>query len=163
MTIEVETFSDDENKANKKCLKGWCIDFRSCYRFSKEALRKIEEISLLLAKVSDFEAVSHPDPTPRTLSLAKGSSDAYESRRSLKKQVVQALNDENVSVIGICGMGGVGKTTLVKEITAENVKVGNIAAVWADLTCTPSIIKIQKDVANMLRLALRRCLTVLSR
>ncbi|KAK4846424.1 hypothetical protein QYF36_017076 [Acer negundo] len=105
MTIEVGKFFDDENKANKKCLKGWCINFRSCYRFSKEALRKIEEISLLLAKVGDFEAVSHPDPTPRTLSLAKGSSDAYESRRSLKKQVMEALNDKNVSVIGICARG----------------------------------------------------------
>ncbi|KAK1568104.1 hypothetical protein Q3G72_020641 [Acer saccharum] len=100
--VKVETFLADENKANKKCLKGWCINFRSCYRFSKEALRKIEDISQLLAK--DFEAVSHPDPTPRTLPLAKGSSDAYESRRSLKKQVIEALNDENVSMIGICGL-----------------------------------------------------------
>ncbi|KAI9176421.1 hypothetical protein LWI28_002566 [Acer negundo] len=109
MTIEVGKFFDDENKANKKCLKGWCINFRSCYRFSKEALRKIEEISLLLAKVGDFEAVSHPDPTPRTLSLAKGSSDAYESRRSLKKQVMEALNDKNVSVIGICDRTKLGE------------------------------------------------------
>ncbi|TXG55671.1 hypothetical protein EZV62_020927 [Acer yangbiense] len=116
MTIAVETFLADENKANKKCLKGWCINFRSCYRFSKEALRKIEDISQLLAK--DFEAVSHPDPTPRTLPLAKGSSDAYESKRSLKKQVMEALNDENVSVIGICG---IMVTTVCDQMDAQKI------------------------------------------
>ncbi|KAH7519119.1 hypothetical protein JRO89_XSUnG0132600 [Xanthoceras sorbifolium] len=92
ITLEVETFLDNENRANKKCLKGWCINFSSCYRFSKEAQKKMEEISLLLAKVGEFETVSHPDPTPRSLSLAKGSSDAYESRKSLKKQ--KSLSNE---------------------------------------------------------------------
>lgn len=32
------------------------------------------------------------------------------------KEVIEKLKDDQVNMISICGMGGVGKTTMVKEV-----------------------------------------------
>ena len=39
-----------------------------------------------------------------------------ESSEKAFKQIMKALKDDNVNMIGLYGMGGVGKTTLVKEV-----------------------------------------------
>ncbi|XP_031263074.1 disease resistance protein At4g27190-like isoform X2 [Pistacia vera] len=65
---------------------------------------------------------------------------------------MKALTDsDSVSIIGIWGMGGVGKTRLVKEIS-QHVKEAKMydVVVMAVVSQTPSIMKIQSDIANML-------------
>ncbi|KAK9226345.1 hypothetical protein WN943_011392 [Citrus x changshan-huyou] len=67
------------------------------------------------------------------------------------KDIMEAMKDENVSIIGICGMGGVGKTALVKEIQkqAKEKKMFDEVAM-AVVTQTPSITKIQDEIAGWL-------------
>ncbi|KAJ0015113.1 hypothetical protein Pint_21631 [Pistacia integerrima] len=47
---------------------------------------------------------------------------AFESRNSTVKDVWDALNDENIYMMGVYGMGGLGKTTLVHEVGRQAEK-----------------------------------------
>ncbi|KAK4852888.1 hypothetical protein QYF36_000813 [Acer negundo] len=58
VTEEAEHFIENEDKANKRCLKGLCIDPRARYQFDKEEERKIKAISNLQQEGAGFESVS---------------------------------------------------------------------------------------------------------
>lgn len=45
----------------------------------------------------------------------------FNSRKSKFDEIIKGLKDEEVGLIGICGMGGIGKTKLVEEI-GKNAK-----------------------------------------
>ncbi|XP_031277976.1 probable disease resistance protein At1g61180 [Pistacia vera] len=147
---EAKNVLEDEDKAKK------CLNIRSRYKLSKEAIEKAFRL-LQLREKGKIENVSHPTlPLPDSKSEEGSSlefSDTLESRRSIMKEIVTSLNDDNVSIIGIYGMGGVGKTTMVKEIGKQAIesKLYDVV-VMAVVTKTPSISKIQGDIARMLGL-----------
>ncbi|XP_044500266.1 disease resistance protein UNI-like [Mangifera indica] len=147
ISAEAEKFFEDEAKANKRCLKGGCINLGQRYRFSKEAKEQTLAISyLVLQEVERFEHVSSlASPSAVVSSSSVFPSGTFESRNSLKKKILKTLiDDDNINIIGICGMGGVGKTTLVKEISRQ-VKEEKIyeEVVMAVVSQNPSIMKIQ--------------------
>lgn len=149
---EVEIFLEDEVNANKRCLGGWCINVRSCYRLGKEAHKKALAISHLREE-GKFEDVSHR-AAPMGI-ITSSSKGIFESRKSIVKQILEALNNENVSVIGLCGMGGVGKTTLAKEIgkqVQESKRYDTV--VMAVVSHNLSIVKIQGEIAAVLGLTI---------
>ncbi|ESR44910.1 hypothetical protein CICLE_v10003660mg [Citrus x clementina] len=149
---EVEIFLEDEVNANKRCLGGWCINVRSCYRLGKEAHKKALAISHLREE-GKFEDVSHR-AAPMGI-ITSSSKGIFESRKSIVKQLLEALNNENVSVIGLCGMGGVGKTTLAKEIgkqVQESKRYDTV--VMAVVSHNLSIVKIQGEIAAVLGLTI---------
>ncbi|XP_039139727.1 probable disease resistance protein At4g27220 [Dioscorea cayenensis subsp. rotundata] len=70
-------------------------------------------------------------------------------------QVLNALKDEHVHIVGVCGMGGVGKTTLIKEVAkrAKNEKLFN-EVVMVTISQNPNIKSIQNEIAERLGLRL---------
>ncbi|XP_044473189.1 probable disease resistance protein At1g61310 [Mangifera indica] len=153
VSAEAEEFLEDERNVNKMCFKGWCIDVRSRYRFSKAAKRKITVITQL-QEGGTFQAISQPALPPSSIIVPTvGFSGIFESRESNKNEIMEALKDDKVSIIGICGMGGVGKTTLVKQIgkQAEEEKLYD-SVVFVVVSQTPNVIEIQKAIAYKLDL-----------
>ncbi|KAL5865550.1 hypothetical protein ACOSQ3_003064 [Xanthoceras sorbifolium] len=75
----------------------------------------------------------------------------FQSRELITKQIMETLKDENVSKIGICGMGGVGKTTLVNEISMQAIKneLFDMVAI-AVVSQTQNYVQIQGEIAKML-------------
>ncbi|XP_024047580.1 disease resistance protein At4g27190 [Citrus clementina] len=147
---KAEKFLEDEVKVNKKCLGGLCVDLKSRYKLSREAEEKTLAISGLMADGNFGKDVSRPAPPPAIISSSEGFY-AFNSRESAMKDIMEAMKNENVSIIGICGMGGVGKTTLVKEIQkqAKEMKMFDDVAM-AVVSQTPTITKIQDDIAGWL-------------
>ncbi|KAK9222799.1 hypothetical protein WN944_011238 [Citrus x changshan-huyou] len=145
-----EKFLEDEVKVNKTCLGGLCVDLKSRYKLSREAEEKILAISALIAAGNFGKDVSRPAPPPAIISLSEGFYN-FKSRESTMKDIMEAMKDEKVSIIGICGRGGVGKTTLVKEIQkqAKEKKMFDEVAM-AVVSQTPSITKIQDEIAGWL-------------
>ncbi|XP_059658472.1 disease resistance protein UNI-like [Cornus florida] len=133
ITAWVNELMEDKAKVDEGCLGRWCR-----YQLSKKANQKTDEITALYEKGSKFNILSRPAPPPKT-------------RASVTAQIIDALKDDNTDSIGICGMGGVGKTTLVKEI-GRRVKQTELFSevVMAVVSKTPIVTKIQKEIAYML-------------
>ncbi|MFQ6647273.1 hypothetical protein Gotur_019025, partial [Gossypium turneri] len=67
---------------------------------------------------------------------------------------MEALKDDSVSVIGVHGMGGIGKTMLVKEIVSKVKGKLFDSVVIATVTQAIDVEKIQNQIADLLGLKL---------
>ncbi|KAG4128055.1 hypothetical protein ERO13_D10G253700v2 [Gossypium hirsutum] len=148
---QVEKVTQDEEKAKKKCFVGLCPHFWTRYKLSLKAAEEAKAVAELLEQ-GKFDEVSYPVPLQGiAITPFKGYED-FESRTLVLNGIMEALNDDSVSVIGVHGMGGIGKTMLVKEI-ARKVK-GNLfdSVVIATVTQAIDIEKIQDRIAELLGL-----------
>ncbi|CAL5394216.1 unnamed protein product [Camellia sinensis] len=109
----------DENIVNEnmQCSVFLCPDYISRYRMSKEAENKIEEVKKF-TQSGNFSIVAHPKPFAQELQFTSSSTNYvnFESRELVFNNIMAALQNSNVKMIGVYGIGGVGKTTMVEEI-----------------------------------------------
>ncbi|THG00532.1 disease resistance protein At4g27190-like [Camellia sinensis] len=109
----------DENTVNEnmQCSVFLCPDYISRYRMSKEAENKIEEVKKF-TQSGNFSTVAHPKPFAQELQFTSSSTNYvnFESREFVFNNIMAALQNSNVKMIGVYGTGGVGKTTMVEEI-----------------------------------------------
>ncbi|XP_017604606.1 disease resistance protein At4g27190-like [Gossypium arboreum] len=124
-----ETLSDmraleEEIQLNKRCLN-WCPNWSWRYQLSKKAMEKIQDISELLDKFRQLGPVGYRAPTalPTIDFLCSKEFVFSKSSETAFCQIIEALKDENINMIGLWGMGGVGKTTLVHEVGSQAQKL----------------------------------------
>ena len=78
---------------------------------------------------------------------------ASKSSTSAFNEIMEALKGDEVNMIGVWGMGGVGKTTLVTEVgnKAKSLQLFQ-KVIKVVVSKTPSIKDIQQEIADFLRL-----------
>ncbi|KAF8015173.1 hypothetical protein BT93_H0854, partial [Corymbia citriodora subsp. variegata] len=145
------------------------INFR--YQFSKKAKDKIEEIKQLTQDCSELQDLSFTAPasgncTASTLARREGKDfvpsiklrddGIFESRASIIRDIMDALVDNSNSVVGVYGMGGVGKSTLLADAASRIKEEGLFDWVAeADVSENPDIKRIQGEIAHALDLDIK--------
>ncbi|GFY84688.1 hypothetical protein Acr_03g0014620 [Actinidia rufa] len=148
-----ESILENDTEAKKRCLNWlWCPNMKLRYSLSRKAKKNAEEAAKLYSE-GNFTKVSDRQ-TPQGIEVISTQGiKVFESRRQIMEKVIEVLKDDSVNVIGICGMGGVGKTTLVKDI-AKRVKEEKLfnEVVISVVSQNPDEKKIQGEIADMLGL-----------
>ncbi|GMI78827.1 hypothetical protein HRI_001552000 [Hibiscus trionum] len=150
---KVEKVMQDEEKAKRKCLIGLCPNPWTRYKHSRKAAEETKAVAVLLEQ-GKFDRVSHRSALQDIKAAPIKGFEEFESRTSVLKEIMEALQDDSVSIIGVHGMGGIGKTTLVREVSRQ-VKEDKLfdSVVIATVTQTPGVEKIQNEIADSLGLS----------
>ncbi|WKA03293.1 hypothetical protein VitviT2T_021411 [Vitis vinifera] len=140
-------FLEDEKEARKSCFNGLCPNLKSRYQLSREA-RKKAGVSVQILGDGQFEKVAYRAPLQ---GIRCRPSEALESRMLTLNEVMEALRDAKINKIGVWGLGGVGKTTLVKQVAEQAAQEKLFEkVVTAAVLETPDLKKIQGELADLL-------------
>ncbi|KAK9291515.1 hypothetical protein L1049_019463 [Liquidambar formosana] len=139
-----------------RCFNGLHCNLKSRYQLSKKAKKTATAILLTIQageKFNKSDNVSYPVPPQGIGSTPIKGYEAFESRMLTLNEVMEALKDPIINMIGVSRIGGVGKTMLVTEL-ARKVKEDKLfdQVVMVVVSQTPNIRKIQEDIAYPLGL-----------
>ncbi|KAL3729220.1 hypothetical protein ACJRO7_026337 [Eucalyptus globulus] len=171
----------DFDEASKTCCYDTLPNPNCRYQFSKKAKHMIKGIQRLAREGSEFRDISFSDPAPgivdpptsvgregkdvvqSTTAMASTScastliklkdDGVFGSRASIIQDIMDALADSSNSVVGVYGMGGVGKSTLLVDAERrikEETLFGLVTK--ADVSANPDIKRIQEEIAHELGL-----------
>ncbi|KAG6672368.1 hypothetical protein I3842_16G054100 [Carya illinoinensis] len=151
---EIQKFLEEDVKANKMCLNGWCPNLKLCYSLGKKAQKNTRAIVELLLEEECGKYASpynHAPPREVRSSSTDQSFKDFESRKSTIQNVLNDLKNEDIDTIALWGMGGIGKTKLAKEIE-RRVKSEDLfhKVAFATVSQSPSLTKIQAELAESL-------------
>ncbi|KAL6332452.1 hypothetical protein AAG906_008062 [Vitis piasezkii] len=150
---ERNDFNEHERKASKSCFY-----LKSRYQLSKQAKKQAGDIFLKIQQAQNFGgrvADRLPPPPPPFITSAY---EAFPSRESTFNQIMEALRNEDMRMIGVWGMGGAGKTTFVKQVAQQVAqqekenKLFHEVVMASNITQTPNIAEIQGKIASRLGL-----------
>jgi hypothetical protein len=153
--VEAEEFFEDNRQAKMMCCNGWCPNLNSRYQLSKRAYKIGLEVKEIKEKCK-FDRVGYQESTQgvRTPTSNKGY-ESFESRMKTITGVLDALKDANINKIGVYGMGGIGKTMIVKEVV-EHAQKDKLFDMYPFVVVSqdPDVKKIQKEIADQVDLKL---------
>nr|XP_034903225.1 LOW QUALITY PROTEIN: probable disease resistance protein At4g27220 [Populus alba] len=151
---EIEGVNRLQNEKGKiiKCFT-WCPNSIRQFKLSKALAKKTETLRKLEENSRKFPKVSHKAPLQEIKFLPSKEFTLSGSSKEAFKQIMKALKDDKVNMIGLYGMGGVGKTTLVKEVGRRAKELHLFDEVLiATVSQNPNVTGIQDQMADSLDL-----------
>uniref|UniRef100_A0A2C9VJ07 AAA+ ATPase domain-containing protein n=1 Tax=Manihot esculenta TaxID=3983 RepID=A0A2C9VJ07_MANES len=149
---EAEECIQGEEQAKKRCFVGLCPDLKTRYQLSKKAEKKALAIHEL-ANEGDLDSISFRPPLQQIVAPSVYAREGLNSRELFLEKVMDALLDPDLNMIGVYGLGGVGKTTLAKQVHRKAIEENlfDVVAMVA-VNQTPELRRIQSEIADILGL-----------
>ncbi|KEH38509.1 NBS-LRR type disease resistance protein [Medicago truncatula] len=139
---------ESEGHAKAQCSMRHCPNLCTRHQLSRKNKKMSQEISEVLAE-GKFYKISYRAASRVT--IKPFSYEALDSNTSMLSEIMLALKNPNIFIIGVYGMGGIGKTTLVKELAWQAENDGSYSAVvMATISGSPDVEKIQGQIADAL-------------
>ncbi|XP_054817649.1 probable disease resistance protein At4g27220 [Prosopis cineraria] len=104
-----------EYLVNNGCFQRWCPTWKR-YRLCKALAKTTQRMIGLNTKSDKFERFSHHVIVPDVEYNSSKDFMFFKSIEMACNELWEVLEDDESSIIGLWGMGGSSKTTLVKEI-----------------------------------------------
>ncbi|KAH7667071.1 P-loop containing nucleoside triphosphate hydrolase protein [Dioscorea alata] len=137
---------------SKSCVLCSCLKYVSRYRISRSAINLLEEITQLKGEQLEISFIEQQPPK-----LVPESYDSLGKRISSSLDLALSyLADETIRVVGIWGMGGVGKSTLLKKINQsllDNANMGFDHVLFIVASQNIQLEKVREEIAKKLQLA----------
>ncbi|KAF7130545.1 hypothetical protein RHSIM_Rhsim10G0061900 [Rhododendron simsii] len=151
VTSEVNGIIQDKPKVKEGCLNGWCPNLKLRYSLSKKAVKKTKVVTELKDAGIQYTQSSYSPPPP--VPIPNRDFMGFESRRLNMEEIIKDLKHDEINLIGVCGMGGVGKTTLVNEVAKRAKEYNHFDEVaMAVVGQKPDLTNVQACIADMLGL-----------
>ncbi|XP_039120514.1 disease resistance protein SUMM2-like [Dioscorea cayenensis subsp. rotundata] len=142
---------------NRGCLVGSCsLNCWAKYKISQKSIKLLKEIKNLKTEYDAFKEKTEAQP-PRAVREIPTSSIVVGKIIKLNLEKVRGyLAGDNVSMVGIWGMGGVRKTTLLNEINNSllggDTNLGFKYVIPLVVSKEPQFEKLQKEISKRLGL-----------
>ncbi|KAA3478441.1 putative disease resistance protein [Gossypium australe] len=148
MIIEAERVVEDGPQQMNNLYLGGCAS-KSClssYKFGKKVAKMLQEINDHMSKGA-FEKVAEKQPATSVVVRPEEQPIALES--TIQK-VWSCIVDKDVGVIGLYGLGGVGKTTLLTKLNNKFSTTPNYfeVVIWALVSKDYDVEKIQDRIGE---------------
>lgn len=125
------------------------------YRQSRKAYDITRKANGLLQR-ANFDTFSYwSGPPSMAAFFSNVGYESFPSREETMRKIIAELEKPSVRMIGLHGLSGMGKTTLVKEVVKVALEAKKIDVVtMASVTRNPDIRKIQGQIADSLGIIL---------
>ncbi|KAH6836145.1 hypothetical protein C2S53_004136 [Perilla frutescens var. hirtella] len=136
-------------------VESGCLKLSARFSLSKRAKKTTDRIKVLRGQCK-FNAISQPGPPTATSTVPLGTTYEFESRKQIEEDIMTSLRGGDVNMIGICRMGGLGKTTMAKKLMNRALE-GHLfdEVVMAVVSQPVDKVKIQLEIGGSLGLDLK--------
>ncbi|XP_022734718.1 probable disease resistance protein At1g12280 [Durio zibethinus] len=146
-----ELLIDGPEEIKNLCMGGCCSkNYKSTLNFSKRVAKSVRDVKDLKGKGA-FEVVATEAPAAP---VVPRPSDSAVGLESMFNKVWSAFEQKHVGIIGLYGVGGVGKTRLLTEINNKiGVSSGGFdVVIWVVVSKGFYVGKVQDDIAKRIGL-----------
>ncbi|KAK9229648.1 hypothetical protein WN944_022612 [Citrus x changshan-huyou] len=146
INTKAESFKQEVEKGN--CFSRACL--------GKDVEKKIEEVKEYIQKACTFTSYVNDDPSTSGMTLPIRSNLVGERTGKIVEEIWEDLMGDKVSKIGVWGMGGIGKTTIMSHINnklLEKPKKFN-DVIWVTVSQPLDLFKLQTEIATALKQSL---------
>ncbi|KAK1581536.1 hypothetical protein Q3G72_006871 [Acer saccharum] len=114
----------------------------------KRVYKKIEEIAEVYGEGSFSESLVIDAPSNSGMALP---TPELVGEAAVKEKIREYLMGDSICKIGVCGMGGIGKTTIMKHIQNELLREAKFdKVIWVTVSQEFGVFKLQEKIASAL-------------
>jgi len=142
-----------EARTKKICCFGHCPNWIWRYRVGKKLANKTVNLEKFIEEGKKYAPLERIATLPSgTLHILSEKCMNFESRQSAYEQLLEAVKNNDVAMIGLYGMGGCGKTTLAMEVR-KVVEAEHLfdKVLFVPISSTVEVRRIQEKIASSLQ------------
>ncbi|KAH1120693.1 hypothetical protein J1N35_003853 [Gossypium stocksii] len=147
--LDVQTVNDTKRDIDERMQNESCF---SRARLAKRVAQTVEQVEGIIERGRFPEALVIDNPSTAG---APFQADHLEGETMVIEDIWNYLMSDEIGVIGVCGMGGIGKTTIMKHIyyqLLEKTKPLFGKIIWVTVSKELNIPKLQENLANAMNI-----------